>query len=54
MELLTEINQSGKTVILVTHSDMVAGYAKRVIRLNDGLMIEDTGKEGTMYEKNNQ
>lgn len=54
MELLTEINQSGKTVILVTHSDMVAGYARRVIRLNDGLMIEDTDKEGRKYEENNQ
>lgn len=45
MEFLIEINQSGKTVILVTHSDLVAQYAKRVIRLNDGLMIEDSDKE---------
>lgn len=54
MELLTEVNKSGKTVIVVTHSDMVAGYAKRVIRLNDGLMIEDTNKGETKHEENNQ
>lgn len=54
MELLTEINQTGKTVIVVTHSDMVAGYAGRVIRLNDGLMIEDTQKEVARNEENNQ
>lgn len=54
MEFLSEINKNGKTVIVVTHSDFVADYAKRVIQLNDGLIIRDSGKEEKSYEKNNQ
>ena len=54
MEFLSEINKNGKTVIVVTHSDFVADYAKRVIQLNDGLIIRDSGKEEKSHEKNNQ
>ncbi len=36
MELFTEINATGKTVILVTHDAQVAATARRIVRLADG------------------
>ncbi len=36
MALLQTLNQSGKTVILVTHEDEIAAYASRIIYLRDG------------------
>lgn len=33
MDLLKELNNYGKTIIVVTHSDMVAKYAERIIQL---------------------
>jgi putative ABC transport system ATP-binding protein len=42
MELLTRLNsEKGITVIMVTHEDDVAGYAKRVVRVKDGLIEKD-------------
>ena len=39
MNLLSELNQEGTTIIMVTHSDRDAGYAHRVINLFDGQII---------------
>ncbi|MDD1639637.1 MAG: ABC transporter ATP-binding protein [Methanomicrobiales archaeon] len=36
MELLAEMNRAGKTIIMVTHDQRVAGYARRRIELVDG------------------
>jgi putative ABC transport system ATP-binding protein len=41
MEMLGRLNDAGKTIIMVTHEDDIAAYAKRVIRMRDGLVIED-------------
>jgi putative ABC transport system ATP-binding protein len=41
MELFTELNRSGITVVLVTHEPDVATYAQRLIRLSDGRIIYD-------------
>jgi putative ABC transport system ATP-binding protein len=41
MEMLGRLNDAGKTIILVTHEDDIAAYAKRVIRMRDGVIIED-------------
>jgi len=38
MRLISEIHEQGRTVVLVTHDDEVAGYARRRIRLSDGLI----------------
>lgn len=44
MEMFTRLNNSGITVILVTHSQEIGECAKRIIRLSDGLIVSDGGK----------
>lgn len=39
MNLLSELNQEGATIIMVTHSDRDADYAHRIINLFDGQVI---------------
>jgi putative ABC transport system ATP-binding protein len=41
MLMFSDLNASGRTVILITHEDDIAAYAKRVVRLRDGLIIDD-------------
>ncbi len=41
MNLLCKINKQGNTVIIVTHSDEIASYAKRKIVIRDGLISKD-------------
>jgi putative ABC transport system ATP-binding protein len=36
MEIFTELNREGRTIIVVTHDPAVASYAKRVIKIKDG------------------
>ncbi|MFD1819626.1 putative ABC transport system ATP-binding protein [Pseudarcicella hirudinis] len=39
MQLLTELNDGGTTVVMVTHSEHDARYAHRIIRLLDGQVV---------------
>ena len=41
MDLLTELNKEGTTVIMVTHSRHDSGYAARVINLFDGQLVAE-------------
>ena len=41
MEMLTKLNQSGKTIIMVTHENDIAAHARRVVRLRDGMVESD-------------
>jgi len=41
MEILEDLNQRGKTVILVTHERYTAEYAERIILLKDGRIVSD-------------
>ena len=50
MHLLTDIHHLGNTVVLVTHEVDIAGYAKRVVRLRDGLIESDKRKEELISE----
>lgn len=45
MEIFGNIQAAGNTVILVTHEEDIAAYAKRVVRLRDGLIETDIVRE---------
>jgi len=40
MKILQEMNASGKTIVVITHDQSVAAYAKRTIHIHDGLITE--------------
>ncbi len=42
MELLTELNREGSTIVMVTHSQHDAAFTHRVINLFDGKIVEKT------------
>lgn len=48
MEIFGKIQSAGNTVILVTHEEEIAEYAKRIVRLRDGVIESDTKKEEKM------
>jgi len=41
MSIFQDLNDAGKTIILVTHESDIASYARRVIRFRDGRIIAD-------------
>ena len=43
MALLTDLHQQGQTIVMVTHEDDIAEYAKRVITMRDGVVLSDSG-----------
>ena len=45
MNLLTELNQEGATIVMVTHSERDAGFAHRTINLLDGKIIFEKQNE---------
>ncbi|HET9342530.1 MAG TPA: ABC transporter ATP-binding protein [Candidatus Eremiobacteraceae bacterium] len=42
MALFGRLNEGGRTIIMVTHDDDIARHAKRIIKLRDGLVVEDS------------
>ena len=45
MNLLTDLNEAGTTVVMVTHSSHDASYSKRIIKLFDGHLIAENATE---------
>jgi putative ABC transport system ATP-binding protein len=41
LALFQELNDNGLTVIMVTHEDSIAHYAKRIVELRDGRIVRD-------------
>ena len=41
MQMLIRLNDAGKTIIMVTHENDIAAWAKRIIRMRDGLIETD-------------
>jgi putative ABC transport system ATP-binding protein len=52
MEMLDQLHAQGQTIILVTHEEYIAAYARRTVRLRDGLIESDepTGRTRTPDE----
>ncbi len=42
MDLIQQINDEGRTILVVTHEHDIAQMTKRIVNLRDGLIIEDT------------
>jgi putative ABC transport system ATP-binding protein len=45
MDLLEDIHKAGNTIILVTHEESIARYARRIVRLIDGQVASDEKNE---------
>ena len=45
MDFIQELNDEGKTILIVTHEEDIANMCKRIVRLKDGVIIEDTNVE---------
>jgi putative ABC transport system ATP-binding protein len=41
-EMLVDLNESGRTIVLITHEDEIASFAQRVVRLRDGRVVSDS------------
>ena len=41
MKVLVNLNELGRTVVVITHEEEVARFAQRVVRLRDGLIVAD-------------
>jgi len=41
MEFLQQLNDEGKTILIVTHEEDIAEMCKRIVRLRDGIIMED-------------
>ena len=44
MDMLTELNKAGTTIVMVTHSEHDARFAKRIVRMLDGQMVLEDRK----------
>jgi putative ABC transport system ATP-binding protein len=41
MRLFTELSEEGITIVMVTHEDDIAAYAKRQLVMRDGKLVKD-------------
>ena len=41
MDLIKQINNEGKTILVVTHEQDIANMCKRIITLKDGVIMTD-------------
>jgi putative ABC transport system ATP-binding protein len=46
MAIFDRLHRQGKTIILITHEDEIAAHARRVIRVRDGQILDDTRNGG--------
>lgn len=44
MALFTDLNSRGQTILMVTHEDEIATHARRLIRMRDGRIEDDTAR----------
>lgn len=41
MHIFTELNEEGKTIVMITHEKSISGYSKRVVHVKDGKIVKD-------------
>ena len=41
MDLVQKINEQGNTILVVTHEPDIAKMCKRIVKLKDGIIVED-------------
>ncbi|MDD5341813.1 MAG: ABC transporter ATP-binding protein [Patescibacteria group bacterium] len=51
LETFQKLNDSGRTIILITHDQYVAEHATRIIKLRDGCIIEDSANKRSAEER---
>jgi len=49
MTMLQQLNREGKTIIMVTHENDIAAWARRVVRLRDGRVESDERNDGAVF-----
>ena len=52
LNMLKELHQEGKTVILITHDNKIAHEADRIVRIMDGEIVFDSATDGDKSEVN--
>ena len=48
MNLFTELSKEGITIVMVTHEDDIAAYAKRHLLMKDGKLVKDDGAKSVL------
>ncbi len=51
MDLIQKINEEGKTILVVTHEQDIANMCKRIVKLKDGIIVEDKIVEQVLASK---
>ena len=41
MGMFSRLNAGGRTIVVITHEEDIAAFAKRIVRLRDGLVVDD-------------
>jgi putative ABC transport system ATP-binding protein len=54
MRIFQHLNEAGHTIVMITHESDIAQYAKRIIHLKDGKIVEDKTNGKQIKLKNNE